>query len=67
MIHNANLDKSQAQRRSIHELRVDLKKWDEQQRMNAKKRDKERDKGANDAVAHQVNYFVSHSARTLPV
>ena len=54
MIYNANLNKSQGQRRSIAELQVDLKKWDEQQRMNAKKREKERDKGADDAVTYQV-------------
>ena len=57
MIYNANLDKSQGQRRSIPELRADLKKWDEQQRMNAKKREKERGKGADDIVTHQVKFL----------
>lgn len=54
MIYNANLDKSQAQRRTIAELRADLKKWDEQQKANAKKREKEREKGPDDVVTHQV-------------
>lgn len=68
MIYNANLNKSQGQRRSIAELQVDLKKWDEQQRMNAKKREKERDKGADDAVTYQVKTLrLSSCERTMSV
>lgn len=57
MIFNANLDKAPSRRRSLADLRSDLKQWDEQQRAQAKKRDKEKEKGGivgDDAVGYQV-------------
>jgi hypothetical protein len=53
MIYNANLDKSIAQRRSLTELRGELKKWEEVQKADVKKREKERVVG-DDAARYQV-------------
>jgi E3 ubiquitin-protein ligase RAD18 len=39
MTYNANLDKSLAQRKSPAELRAELKRWEELQEANAKKRE----------------------------
>ena len=53
MIYNANLDKSLSQRTSIAELRAELKRWEELQRVNAKKRDRDIEVG-EDLIGYQV-------------
>jgi len=56
MMHNANLDKSPLQRKSLPELRADLKKWEDQQRTNAKKKEKEKEKEGvgEDVIGYQA-------------
>lgn len=54
MVYNANLDKSFAQRKSLPELRAELKKWEEQQRTNAKKKEKEKEGAGEDVIGYQV-------------
>jgi hypothetical protein len=53
MIYNANLDKSLSQRTSVAELRAELKRWEELQRVNAKKRDRDMEVG-EDLIGYQV-------------
>jgi len=54
MTYNANLDKSLAQRKSPAELRAELRRWEELQTANAKKRERERGTVGEDAVRYQV-------------
>ena len=61
MTYNANLDKSSAQRKSLAELRAELKRWEELQKVGAKKRERERESGevvGEDVVRYQV-FFLS--------
>jgi len=60
MTYNANLDKSSAQRKSLAELRAELKRWEELQKVGAKKRERERESGevvGEDVVRYQVFFF----------
>lgn len=52
MAYNANLDKSVSQRKSVPELRADLKKWEDQRRTNAKRKEKEG--VGEDVIGYQV-------------
>ncbi|KIM87497.1 hypothetical protein PILCRDRAFT_815020 [Piloderma croceum F 1598] len=52
MTYNANLDKSLAQRKSPAELRAELRRWEELQKANAKRRERERESG--EAVGEDV-------------
>ena len=60
MTYNANLDKSASHQKSLAELRAELRRWEELQRLNtAKKRERENASGdggavGEDAVKYQV-------------
>lgn len=56
MMYNANLDKSHSQRKSLAELRADLKNREEQLRTSAKSREKGREKEwvGEDVIGYQV-------------
>ncbi|KIK11002.1 hypothetical protein PISMIDRAFT_19891 [Pisolithus microcarpus 441] len=64
MIYNANLDKSEGNRKGLAELRIELRKWEEDRKVSKKV--------VEDVVAHETAYradfkrLVEEARRTRP-